>query len=158
MSAELMKQWSGQFTMIQVKANHFGMNSIQLIRLKSANISVCTTMGVTSLVRSIVFVHLPYQFFKNWEDMSRFCEALIPLFWTSGDVSCGFQSQSGQPYSDLVEVCVLHVPRFTSGAIPADLLAASMAAVPFSFTYPRALILISSCFIWAIHKSSKLII
>ena len=75
-----MKQWSGQFTMIQVTANHFGMNSIPWTRLKTANISVCTTMGVTSLVRSIVFVHLPYQFFKKLEDMSRFCEALIPLF------------------------------------------------------------------------------
>ena len=30
---------------------------------------------------------------------------LIPLFWTSGDIS-GFQSQSGQPYSHLVEACV----------------------------------------------------
>ena len=27
---------------------------------------------------------------------------LIPLFWTSGDVSSGFQSQSGQPYLCLV--------------------------------------------------------
>ena len=26
---------------------------------------------------------------------------LIPLFWTSSDVSSGFQSQSGQPYSHL---------------------------------------------------------
>ena len=28
---------------------------------------------------------------------------LIPLFWTFGDISCGFQSQSGQPYSHLAE-------------------------------------------------------
>ena len=35
---------------------------------------------------------------------------LIPLFWTSGDVSSGFQSQSGQPYSCLVEAYVLHIP------------------------------------------------
>ena len=28
---------------------------------------------------------------------------LIPLFWTSGDVSSGFQSQSGKPYLHLVE-------------------------------------------------------
>ena len=35
---------------------------------------------------------------------------LIPLFWTSGDVS-GFQSQSGQPYSHLEEAYVLNVPE-----------------------------------------------
>ena len=29
---------------------------------------------------------------------------LIPLFWTSGDVSSGFQSQSGQPYSHSTEM------------------------------------------------------
>ena len=33
--------------------------------------------------------------------------ALIPLFWASGDVSSGFQSQSGQPYSHLAEAYVL---------------------------------------------------
>ena len=53
---------------------------------------------------------------------------LTPLFWTSGDVSSGFQSQSG--------FCLIHIwwrrrsnithsLRFTSGATPADLLAAS---------------------------------
>ena len=31
---------------------------------------------------------------------------LIPLFWTSGDVSSGFQSQNGQPYSSLAEAYV----------------------------------------------------
>ena len=35
---------------------------------------------------------------------------LIPLFWTPGDVSSGFQSQSGQPYSNLAEVYILHIP------------------------------------------------
>ena len=28
---------------------------------------------------------------------------LIALFWTSGDISSGFQIQSGQPYLYLVE-------------------------------------------------------
>ena len=35
---------------------------------------------------------------------------LISLFWTSGDVSSGFQSQSGQPYSHLVEAYVIYIP------------------------------------------------
>ena len=51
---------------------------------------------------------------------------LIPLFWTSGGISSGFQSQSGKPYSHLAEAYMLHV----SGVTPADLLAASMAAKP----------------------------
>ena len=34
-------------------------------------------------------------------------QQLIPLFWTSDDVSTGFQSKSGQPYSCLAEVYVM---------------------------------------------------
>ena len=41
-----------------------------------------------------------------------FLGPLIPLFWTSGDVSSGFQSQSGQPYSCLAEAYMLHLPTF----------------------------------------------
>ena len=54
----------------------------------------------------------------------------MPLFWTSGDVSSGFQSQSGQSYSSLAKAYILHYTslRFTSGVTPADLLADSMAA------------------------------
>ena len=65
---------------------------------------------------------------------------LIPLFWTSGDVSSGFQSQSG---FCLIRTWqrrtnnVTHSLRFTSGTTPADLLAASMAAEPISSTYLR---------------------
>ena len=50
---------------------------------------------------------------------------MIPLFWTSGDVCPGFQSQAG-------------FLRFTSGATPADLLAVKMAAEPFRSTYLRS--------------------
>ena len=32
-----------------------------------------------------------------------------PCFWTSDDVSSGFQSQSGQPYLHLVEAYILHI-------------------------------------------------
>ena len=35
---------------------------------------------------------------------------LIPLFWTFGDISSGFQSQSGQPYSHLAEAYTIYVP------------------------------------------------
>ena len=49
-------------------------------------------------------------FFKFLLDTCPFLGPLIPLFRTSGDVSSGFQSQSGQPYSHLAEVYVLHIP------------------------------------------------
>ena len=42
---------------------------------------------------------------------SSFLGPLIPLLWTFGDVSSGFQSQSGQPYSYLVEVICYTFPK-----------------------------------------------
>ena len=51
-------------------------------------------------------------FFKIFlEDRSLFVGPLVTLFWTSGDIYSGFQSQSGQPYSHLAEVYVIYVPR-----------------------------------------------
>ena len=52
-------------------------------------------------------------FFFNlnfWRTQVLFVGTLIPLFWTSGDVSSGFQSQSGQSYLHLAEAYVLHIP------------------------------------------------
>ena len=49
---------------------------------------------------------------------------LIPMFWTSGDVSSGFQSLGG----GIHDICSL---RFTSGETLADLLVAGMAADRF---------------------------
>ena len=45
-----------------------------------------------------------------WRTRVLFVGPLIPLFWTSGDVSSGFQSQSGQRYPSFVEVYMLHIP------------------------------------------------
>ena len=60
-------------------------------------------------------------------DTSPFVGTLIPLFWTAGDVSFGFQSQSWQTYSQLTDAYMVY--------IPAELLAASMATELFSSTY-----------------------
>ena len=50
-------------------------------------------------------------FCKNsWRTRVLFVWPLIPLFWTTGDISSGFQSQSGQPYWHLAEAYVLHIP------------------------------------------------
>ena len=65
-----------------------------------------------------------------------FCRALVlfvgPLFWTSGDISSEFQSHSGS--SHLHALLPVHIGflRFTSGATPANLLVATMAANAFS--------------------------
>ena len=50
-------------------------------------------------------------FFKknNLEDISPFVGPLIPTFCTSSDVSSEFQSQSGQPYSHLVEAYTCYI-------------------------------------------------
>ena len=80
---------------------------------------------------------------------------LIPLFWTSGYVSSGFQSQSGLPYLCLVEVCVTHYLRFTSGARSANLLMACMAAeLISSITCEQALVGLGNRMYCGIDKSS----
>ena len=60
-----------------------------------------------------------------------FLGPLVPLFWISGDVSSGFQSQSGL---GLIRYfcggeCNVHSPRFTSVATLANLLAAGVQPV-----------------------------
>ena len=49
-------------------------------------------------------------FLKFLADISPFVGPLILLFWTSGDISSGFQSQNGQSYLHLVEVHMIYVP------------------------------------------------
>ena len=60
-----------------------------------------------------------------------FLGSLVPLFWISGDVSSGFQSQSGFWFIHYFcgGKCNIHSPRFTSSATLADLLAAGAQPV-----------------------------
>ena len=73
-----------------------------------------------------------YSFFlKFLADTCPFLGPLVPLFWISGDVSSGFQSQSG---FCLIRYfcggeCNVRSPRFTCGATLADLLAAGAQLV-----------------------------
>ena len=55
---------------------------------------------------------------------------LVPLFCISSHDSSGFQSQSGLPYSHCRGKCNVHSLKSTSGATPADLLMAGIAASP----------------------------
>ena len=54
--------------------------------------------------------------------------SLVPLFWISGDISSGFQSQSGLPYLHCGDVGNVHCLR-SSGTTCADLLAAGLLPV-----------------------------
>ena len=64
-----------------------------------------------------------------WRTHVLFLGPLVPLFWISGDVSSGFQSQSGLPYSHCGGKHNVRSPRSTSGATLADLLAAGIQPV-----------------------------
>ena len=68
-------------------------------------------------------------FLKFLADTCPFLGPLVPLFWISGDISSGFQSQSGLPYSHCGGECNVRSPRSTSGATLADLLVASAQLV-----------------------------
>ena len=81
--------------------------------------------------REIPFIRFCFFFKKFLVDTCPFLGPLVPLFWISGDVSSGFQSQSG---FCLIRYfcggeCNVHSPRFTSGATLADLLAAGAQPV-----------------------------
>ena len=83
-----------------------------------------------------------YFFIKFLADTCPFLGPLVPLFWISGDVSSGFQSQSG---FCLIRYfcggeCNVHSPRFTSGATLADLLHCQAVVMP----HPKKK---ASCFI-----------
>ena len=68
-------------------------------------------------------------FFKFLADTCPFLVPLVPLFWISGDISSGFQSQSGLPYLHCGGERNVYSPRSTSGATLADLLAVGMQPV-----------------------------
>ena len=60
-------------------------------------------------------------FSKNWRTSVLLVRSLIPLFWTSGDICPGFQSQYGSPrWQALSPVCNGFL-RFTSDETPVDL-------------------------------------
>ena len=86
----------------------------------------------------IINVCIKLLFKKNLEDISPFVGSLIPLFWTSGEICPGFQSQGGPInciYIIWISPACNGFLRFTSGATPADLLTASIAAEPFWSKY-----------------------
>ena len=76
----------------------------------------------------VIIIHCIF-FLKFLADTCPVLGPLVPLFWISGDVSSGFQSQSGLPYSHCGGKRNVHSPRSTSGATLANLLAAGAQSV-----------------------------
>ena len=72
---------------------------------------------------------------SNEQAASTQSQQVTPLFWTSGYVCPGFQSQVGSPCLGALLPACNRILRFTSGATPADLLITSMVAELFSSTY-----------------------
>ena len=79
------------------------------------------------LLKSLNSVFLKKKFLA---DTCPILGPLVPLFRISGDVSSGFQSQSGFCLIRFfVEAkCNVHSPRSTSGATPADLMMAGITS------------------------------
>ena len=102
----------------------------------------CVASVDVPLLVSYSYVHLKigfiwWKFFLQifWRSSVLFVLPLLSLFWTSGDIWPGFQSQGGFPslYASL-PACNGFL-KFTSGATPANLLMTSMAAETFESTY-----------------------
>ena len=91
--------------------------------------SIHNTSQDKPIWRRVKLVRTP--FFKQFlEDISPFVEPLKPLFWISGDVCPGFKSQAGS----LACFLACMIPKYTSGATPADSMEVSMAAEYFMGT------------------------
>ena len=91
--------------------------------------------AVSILLECILVIHFFKKYF--WRTSVLFVRPLIPLFWTSGDVCPGFSSQGGSSCLHASSLAHNRILRFIFGATPADFLAVSMAAKPFSPTYLR---------------------
>ena len=78
-----------------------------------------------------------YMFFINifWRTLVLFVEPLILLFWISGEVYPGFQSQDSPPHLHALSPAHDGLFRFISGVTSADLLVANMAAELFWSMY-----------------------
>ena len=66
----------------------------------------------------LIYKYLSLKFFLSDTFTCPILRPLIPLFWISGDVSSGFQSQSGFCLIRIAEanVMYIHSPRSTCGA------------------------------------------
>ena len=84
-----------------------------------------TQTGTNTTMNPHFHHHLTFCLIKNfWRTSGLFVGSLVPTFWTSGDAGPGFQSQGRFPRLHASSPACNGFLRFTSGATPADLLAA----------------------------------
>ena len=74
---------------------------------------------------------------------------LIPLFWTSGDICPGFQSQGGSLLHAFSLTSVILI--VTSDVIPADCIEVSMTPKPFWSTYLQTYLL-ALVVVWGVNQ------
>ena len=86
-------------------------------------------MWAIAVVLSTKHIDINLFFFNFLADTCPILGPLVPLFWISSNVSSGFQSQSGLPYSHCGGKCNVCSLRSTSGATHANLLATSLPPV-----------------------------
>ena len=93
-------------------------------------ITCCTQVCVVLCVdQSLIYLLNTAFLKKNWRTSVLLLGPLIPLFWTSGYISSGFQSQSGQPYSQRHTWCTfLDIHLWWNTCWP---LGCTMAAEPY---------------------------
>ena len=92
-------------------------------------------------VDSFFFIFLFFKIFLADTYTCPILGPLIPLFWISGDVSSGFQSQSGLPYSHCGGERNVRSPRSTSGATRCRPLDGKHCGAPTGFiSCPRILL------------------
>ena len=103
------------------------MPPISINKIKFRNAFDRETVSTSCFATELFFFF--FFFLKFLADTCPFLGPLVPLFWISGDVSSGFQSQSGLPYSHCGGKRNVRSPRSTSGATLADLLAAGAQPV-----------------------------
>ena len=72
---------------------------------------------------------------RLYSESDFFVGSLIPLFWTSGDVWPRISKAGWIPHLHALSPVCNGFLRFSSGATPADVLSASMVAMPFQSTY-----------------------
>ena len=122
-------------TLLSHELNIFNWVKIKFAYLSDHSFKISLLIETPMCVAK--FLILKSFFLKFLADTCPFLGPLVLLFWIFGDVSSGFQSQSG---FCLIRYfcggeCNVHSPWFTSGATLADLLAVGMQPV----TSPHAL-------------------
>ena len=103
--------WYKKITMQAIESHsQLGHTSTAHAMHSQLTLPVVPIVHESPLCNSYTTWYFRYFSKKNLVDTCSFSGPLIPLFRSSGNVSSGFKSQSGQPYLHLVEEYVIYIP------------------------------------------------